>query len=114
MTSPAFLVREECLRNVDLCCASEDRSQLVHESQGRRERAYPRLAIPLSPLLKLSSSCRVSALGVSPAEHSLGHEHDWSQYVGLGYAFSNGFRLEREIGQLSRNGVQVRGVTPVG
>ena len=30
--------------------------------------------------------------------YTLGHEHDWSQYLGLGYAFSNGFRLEGEIG----------------
>ncbi|WP_066774516.1 OmpA family protein [Candidatus Viadribacter manganicus] len=25
-------------------------------------------------------------------------EHDWSQHLGLGYAFSNGFRLEGELG----------------
>jgi outer membrane protein OmpA-like peptidoglycan-associated protein/outer membrane protein W len=31
-------------------------------------------------------------------DFDLGHEHDWSQHLGLGYAFQNGFRLEGELG----------------
>jgi OmpA-OmpF porin, OOP family len=31
-------------------------------------------------------------------DYTLGHEHDWSQYLGIGYAFSNGLRIEGEIG----------------
>jgi outer membrane protein OmpA-like peptidoglycan-associated protein len=29
---------------------------------------------------------------------SLDHDSDWSQFLGLGYAFENGFRLEGELG----------------
>ena len=31
-------------------------------------------------------------------DFALGLEHDWTQHLGLGYAFSNGFRVEGEIG----------------
>jgi outer membrane protein OmpA-like peptidoglycan-associated protein len=31
-------------------------------------------------------------------QYTLGHEHGWSEYLGLGYAFQNNFRLEGELG----------------
>ena len=31
-------------------------------------------------------------------EYTLGHEHGWSQFLGMGYAFQNNFRLEAELG----------------
>jgi len=40
-------------------------------------------------------------LGPSSSGYAWGDstlEHDWSQHLGLGYAFSNGFRLEGELG----------------
>ena len=30
--------------------------------------------------------------------YNIGMEHDWTQHLGLGYAFQNGFRLEGELG----------------
>src|SRR5262245_37974738 len=33
-----------------------------------------------------------------PFDFALGQEHDWTEHLGLGYAFSNGFRIEAELG----------------
>jgi len=44
------------------------------------------------------SSFAESIGGVPIADWDLAHKPDWSQFLGLGYAFQNGFRIEGELG----------------